>query len=168
MKPLEPHNHLIHVKTTHHIDLVQDLQDPHFRQISKVEILDFSLQQQSGLCLQGTSKQLEGEEWCTITFCRCYCTHTCYLYQPFAWLGFERLTFHFTLCFSMFPFGCLFPLWSFTFHPFAVLLKTFPKLLPTLLALLSFALLAFLSRFRISLFLFEFVNLWSKRWETEE
>ena len=67
MKALPTHNHIMCITSTYSTHLVQDMQDPHFRQKSKIEILDFCLHQRMKWCLLGTSKQLGEEEWCAIT-----------------------------------------------------------------------------------------------------
>ena len=107
------------------------------------------------MCLLGTNKHLRGEEWCTITFCHCYRSCTCYSFSfCLYWDSNLRLsTLHFGFRCLLLDVCC-----NFGFPPFCSFASTFHKLLATLLAFNSFALLAFRIRLRIYLWVCEFVE----------
>jgi len=148
MKALPTHNHIMYITSTHSTHLVQDMQDPHFWQKSKVEILDFLLHQRIKWCLLGTSKQLGGEEW-WITTIFAIAVVLVLVLHPAALTGIR--TFGFTLCCWMvagvdtnFPLLSYFPKLQFRFYLF-----TFSPFLrfPFLNFLFSFLLLILLPEF---------------------
>ena len=124
----------MYITSTHSTHLVQDMQDPHFWQKSKVEILDFLLHQRIKWCLLGTSKQLGGEEW-WITTIFAIAVVLVLVLHPAALTGIR--TFGFTLCCWMvagvdtnFPLLSYFPKLQFHFYLFTFLpfcLFSFPS-----------------------------------------
>ena len=60
LKALPTHNLIMYITSTHSTHLVQDMQEPHFWQKSKIEILDFCLHQRINCVCWGLANSWEG------------------------------------------------------------------------------------------------------------